>query len=45
MPLLNGRILARRIPDATLHVVKGGGHLFILERSAEIADLVTDFLR
>jgi poly(3-hydroxyalkanoate) depolymerase len=45
VPLVNGRILAWRIPDATLHVVEGGGHLFVLERSAEIADLVTDFLR
>lgn len=45
VPMLNGRILAWRIPDATLHVVEGGGHLFVLERPAEIADLVTDFLR
>jgi poly(3-hydroxyalkanoate) depolymerase len=45
VPLVNGRILAWRIPDATLHVVKGGGHLFILERPAEIARLVTDFLQ
>ena len=44
IPLVNGRILAWRIPDATLHVVPGGGHLFILERPAEIADLVTTFL-
>jgi poly(3-hydroxyalkanoate) depolymerase len=44
IPLVNGRILAWRIPDATLHVVPGGGHLFILERPAEIAQLVTDFL-
>ncbi|SNS15773.1 poly(3-hydroxyalkanoate) depolymerase [Geodermatophilus pulveris] len=44
VPLVNGRILAWRIPDARLHVVRGGGHLFILERPAEIADLVTAFL-
>jgi poly(3-hydroxyalkanoate) depolymerase len=44
VPLVNGRILAWRIPEATLHVVPGGGHLFILERPAEIADLVTTFL-
>ena len=30
VPLLNGRILVRRIPDARLHVVDGGGHLFLL---------------
>ena len=45
VPAVNGRILARLIPDARLHIIPGGGHLFILERPAEIADLTTDFLR
>jgi poly(3-hydroxyalkanoate) depolymerase len=45
VPPANGRILARCIPDARLHIVPGGGHLFILERPAEIADLTTHFLR
>lgn len=45
VPAVNGRILARFIPDARLHIVPGGGHLFILERPSEIADLITDFLR
>lgn len=44
IPLVNGRILAWRIPNAVLHVVRGGGHLFILERPAEMAGLVTSFL-
>jgi poly(3-hydroxyoctanoate) depolymerase len=44
VPLLNGRILVRRIPDARLHVVDGGGHLLLLERPAEMAALVTGFL-
>ena len=44
IPLINGRILAWRIPNASLHVVRGGGHLFILERPADIAGLVTSFL-
>lgn len=44
IPLVNGRILAWRIPGATLHVVRDGGHLFILERPADIAELVTGFL-
>jgi poly(3-hydroxyoctanoate) depolymerase len=44
VPLVNGRMLNRLIPDARLHVVPGGGHLFLLERPAEIAALVTTFL-
>lgn len=44
VPLVNGRILARCIPDAKLHVVRQGGHLFVLERPAEIAALVAGFL-
>jgi len=44
VPLVNGRILAWRIPRAGLHVVRGGGHLFLLERPAEVAALVAEFL-
>jgi poly(3-hydroxyalkanoate) depolymerase len=44
VPLVNGRILARRIPNARLHIVHGGGHLLLLERPAEMAALVTGFL-
>ncbi|MET0739941.1 MAG: alpha/beta fold hydrolase [Candidatus Nanopelagicales bacterium] len=44
VPVINGRILAARIPHARLHVVKGGGHLFLLEEAEEIADVVADFL-
>jgi poly(3-hydroxyalkanoate) depolymerase len=44
VPLVNGRILAKRIRNARLHVVCGGGHLFLLERPAETADLVAEFL-
>ncbi len=44
VPLINGRILHRLIPHARLHIVPGGGHLFLLEDPAEIAALVTDFL-
>ena len=32
------------IPDARLHVVRGGGHLFLLERPSEMATLVADFV-
>jgi poly(3-hydroxyoctanoate) depolymerase len=44
VPAMNGRILARCIPDARLHIVPGGGHLFLLERPAELAGVVADFL-
>ncbi len=45
VPPINGRILTALIPQARLHVVRGGGHLFILERADEAATLVADFLR
>jgi predicted alpha/beta-fold hydrolase len=44
VPMVNGRLLAWRIPQARLHVVRGGGHLFLLERPADVAALVADFL-
>jgi poly(3-hydroxyalkanoate) depolymerase len=44
VPLINGRILAWCIPHARLHIVRGGGHLFLLERPAEIAERVAGFL-
>jgi poly(3-hydroxyalkanoate) depolymerase len=44
VPLVNGYLLGRLIPGARLHVIRGGGHLFILERPTETARLVTTFL-
>ena len=44
VPAINGRILARIIPNAQLEIIRGAGHLFLLERPAEIATLVADFL-
>lgn len=44
VPLLNGRILAWRIRDARLHVVRGGGHLFLLEEPVPSAALIASFL-
>ena len=44
IPVLNGRILAHCIPDAQLQIIHDGGHLFLLERPAESADLVSSFL-
>ncbi len=44
VPLLNGRILAARIPRAHLHVVHGGGHLFLLEEPKPSAATIAAFL-
>ncbi len=43
-PPINGRILARIIPNARLEIIHRGGHLFLLERPTETAGLVADFL-
>jgi len=44
VPLLNGRILAWRIPRAHLHIVHGGGHLFLLEEPESSAATIAHFL-
>lgn len=44
VPLANARILAGALPDARLEVVRGGGHLFLLERPEETAATVARFL-
>lgn len=44
IPLANARLLACRIPAGRLHVVEGGGHLFMHTQPEAIAELVTDFL-
>jgi poly(3-hydroxyalkanoate) depolymerase len=44
IPLVNARLLARRIPDARLHVVKGGGHLFVIDEPASVAGEIAAFL-
>jgi poly(3-hydroxyoctanoate) depolymerase len=40
----NGRILARLIPRARLHVIPGGGHLFLLDQAPAAAAVVGRFL-
>jgi poly(3-hydroxyalkanoate) depolymerase len=44
VPVVNGRILARLIPDARLEIIRGGGHLFLLEEPAKSAALTAAFL-
>lgn len=43
VPLANGRILNFALPDSRLRVIEGGGHLFLVTRSAETAALIQDF--
>ena len=44
IPLVNGRILAWRMPHARLFVVRGGGHLFLLDSSEDVAEVIAEFL-
>jgi poly(3-hydroxyalkanoate) depolymerase len=44
VPTINGRILAKMIPNARLEIIHGGGHLFVLDRPTEIAAVVAEFL-
>jgi pimeloyl-ACP methyl ester carboxylesterase len=45
VPLVNARIMTRLIPNARLHVVRGGGHLFLLTHAGEVASVIGDFLQ
>lgn len=44
IPLVNARVMAACLPDGRLHVIDGGGHLFLFTRPEEMADVVTGFL-
>jgi len=44
VPVANGQVLARLIPDARLIVIRGGGHLFLLQLAPQMAGLVADFV-
>jgi pimeloyl-ACP methyl ester carboxylesterase len=41
----NGRILASLIPGAKLHVLRGAGHLFLIDQAKDSADLIRAFLK
>jgi pimeloyl-ACP methyl ester carboxylesterase len=45
VPPANSRILAAALPDARIHVVRGGGHLMLFDSPAEVAPVVGTFLR
>ena len=45
MPLVNTRLLQWLIPKSRMHVIKGGGHLFLVMRAHESAAVIKRFLR
>lgn len=44
MPLVNVRLLYWLIPKSYLHIVRGGGHLFLLMRANESAAVIKHFI-
>jgi poly(3-hydroxyoctanoate) depolymerase len=42
---VNSRLLARRIPHARLHVMRGGGHLCLLDHADDTGRVVARFLQ
>lgn len=45
VPLVNTRLLYWLIPKSYLHVVRGGGHLFLLMRANESAAVIKRFIK
>ena len=43
-PLVNHRIIASLMPRATLHTVRGGGHLVLLDSAPEVGPVISSFL-
>lgn len=43
--VVNGRMLAALITNAELHVIRGGGHLFLIDQAAEMAPLIAGFVK
>jgi pimeloyl-ACP methyl ester carboxylesterase len=44
VPPRNARILAHRIPSARLEVVRGAGHLLVIDRAEHCAAVIAGFL-
>jgi pimeloyl-ACP methyl ester carboxylesterase len=44
-PLVNHRIIASLMLRATLHTVRGGGHLVVLDSAHEVGPVISGFLR
>ena len=45
VPVVNGRILARMIPHAELHVIEDAGHMFMLTRREETVARIRAFFK
>lgn len=43
VPVANGHILNFALPDARLHIIEGGGHLFLVTRAEETATIIREF--
>lgn len=44
IPLINAKLLQRLMPDARLHVVRDGGHAFLLDEPESVAPIIESFL-
>jgi poly(3-hydroxyalkanoate) depolymerase len=44
IPVVNARVLTGLLPDGRLHVIRGGGHLFLIVQADETAHRVQEFL-
>jgi pimeloyl-ACP methyl ester carboxylesterase len=44
-PLVNHRVIAMLMPRATLRVLKGGGHLVLLDSAEQVGPVITSFLQ
>ncbi|WP_375210300.1 alpha/beta fold hydrolase [Hyphomonas jannaschiana] len=44
VPVANGHILRMALPNSRLHIVEGGGHLFLVTRAEETAEIIREFL-
>jgi poly(3-hydroxyoctanoate) depolymerase len=45
IPAINARLMRNRLPGARVHIVPGGGHLFLMDQPEEVVDVIEDFLR
>ena len=44
VPAINAKLMALLIPNNRLHIVEGGGHLFLLHLKDQVAPIIRDFL-